>query len=597
MGRIGRDVIDTVRERLDIATVVGQVVTLKKKGSSLVGLCPFHQEKTPSFNVVPAKGIYHCFGCGEGGDAFQFLMKTRGIPFADAVRELAHSVGIEVQEEELTAEEVKKRKARATLYDVCEAARGWFRAMLEARSEGADARAYLSGRGLLPETLEGFAIGFAPDRWDGLLNHLHKEGFDTALAVRAGLARWRDPERPERGAYDLFRGRIIVPVEDDRGRLVAFGGRVLPGAVTDGRDAPPKYVNSPETDIYQKSNVLYALPKARPAIQRRDRAIVVEGYFDVIALHQAGFAETVATCGTALTAKHLETLRRLTRTVVAQFDADAAGENAATRSLPMFLEAGIEPLRMDLGEHKDPDELVQAKGSDAFEHALSRAEPLFELVLRRAIHRHGVTPGGKERTLAELAPILRVFPEVSRPVAIERVAQAVGLTEPVVAATVGHGRPDRAAPPPATRWNGTHELNHLLWMLVHYPDRVAPILVEANPEALTDRPSARQAMGLFLMGRSLTDVIQEVDDPELARVLRHLAGEPKRYESEQIERATLQILQGFRRREIELQLRDLNAQLAGCDPSSEEFRHLTSKKVELWRERGDLSGSRGGATP
>jgi DNA primase len=593
MGRIGRDVIDTVRERLDIATVVGQVVTLKKKGSSLVGLCPFHQEKTPSFNVVPHKGIYHCFGCGEGGDAFQFVMKTRGIPFADAVRELAQTVGIEVREEELTQDEVRKRKARATLYDVCDAARGWFRAMLEARSDGADARAYLAGRGLRPETLEAFGIGFAPERWDGLLNHLHKEGFDPGLAVRAGLARWRDPERPERGAYDLFRGRIVVPVEDDRGRLVAFGGRVLPGAPSDA----PKYVNSPETDIYQKSHVLYALPKARPAIQRRDRTILVEGYFDVIALHQAGFQEAVATCGTALTAKHLETVRRLTRTVVAQFDGDAAGENAATRSLPMFLEASIEPLRLDLGAHKDPDELLKAEGGDAFERALARAEPLFELVLRRAIHRHGITPGGKERTLAELAPVLRVFPDASRPVAVERVAQAVGLPEPVVAGTVGRGRPDRAPPPPAVRWSGTKELNHLLWMLVHFPERVTPILVQADPEALTDRPSARRAMALLLEGRLLPDVLEDVDDPELARVLRHLAGDAKRYEADQVERAAWQILRGFRRREIELQLRELNARLSAVDPASEEFRHLTEKKVELWRERGELSAHRGGPAP
>jgi DNA primase len=593
MGLIDRDVIEAVRERIDIAVVVGQVVTLKKKGSSLVGLCPFHQEKTPSFNVVPSKGLFHCFGCGEGGDAFLFVMKTRGIPFADAVRELAESVGIQVQEKELTQEEVRKRKARATLYDVCEAARGWFRAMLEARSDGADARAYLAGRGLSPDTLESFAIGFAPERWDGLLNHLHKEGFDTPLAVRAGLARWRDAAHPERGAYDLFRGRIIVPVEDDRGRLVAFGGRVLPGAPSDA----PKYVNSPETDIYQKSHVLYALPKARNTIQRRDRVIVVEGYFDVIALHQAGFAESVATCGTALTAKHLETVRRLTRTVVAQFDADAAGENAATKSLPMFLEAGIEPLRLDLGGHKDPDELVKAGGGDAFEAALSRAEPLFELVLRRAIHRHGITPGGREATLAELAPILRVFPETSRPVAIERVAQAVGLPEPVVAGSVGKGRPDRAPPPPAPRWTGTKELNHLLWLLIHHPDQVTPVLLEANPEALTDRLSARRAMALLMEGRKLAEVIEEIDDPDVARVLTHLVGDSKRYEADQAERAARQILGKFRDREIEVELRDLNDKLASFAPGSEEFRHLTSKKVELQRERVELSATRGGPAP
>jgi DNA primase len=284
-------------------------------------------------------------------------------------------------------------------------------------------------------------------------------------------------ERPERGAYDLFRGRIIVPVEDDRGRLVAFGGRVPAGRAV-GRAQVRELAR--DRHLPEVARALRAAESAagHPA---RERAIVVEGYFDVIALHQAGFAESVATCGTALTAKHLETVRRLTPDGRGAVRRGRRRRERGDAIAPHVPGGGIEPLRLDLGGHKDPDELIKAGGGDAFESALSRAEPLFELVLRRAIHRHGITPGGREATLAELAPILRVFPEASRPVASSASPRPSAFPSRWSLRPVGKGRPDRAPPRPRRAGPGTRELNHLLWLLLHHPDQVTPVLVEATP--------------------------------------------------------------------------------------------------------------------
>ena len=213
---ISRDIIEAIRERVDIADVVSQSVTLKRKGASLVGLCPFHQEKTPSFNVVPHKGIYHCFGCGEGGDVFKFVEKTRGIPFAEVVRELGQSVGVVVEERQLSEGERRQLRARASLYEVCDLAADWFHANLMTRPEGRPARDYLKGRGMSAQTVEKYRLGFAPESWDGLLNHLHRKGISAELAVKAGLARTR--KGAGRGAYDLFRARIIIPIDAFRQR-------------------------------------------------------------------------------------------------------------------------------------------------------------------------------------------------------------------------------------------------------------------------------------------------------------------------------------------------------------------------------------------
>ena len=285
MPRIPREVVDAVRERTDLVEVVQRHVKLSRRGSSWVGLCPFHQEKTPSFNVVPSKGIYHCFGCQAGGDVFSFLMKLEGLSFHESVTELASSVGIEVETRELSQAERRELQKRATLYDALEAAAKFYEGLLWTSDEGAVARKYLEDRAMTRETLREARVGWAPGGWNRLVDHLHAKGISANLAIDAGLAK-EGRSRP----YDAFRERVVFPIRDDRGRVIGFGGRILEG---DG----PKYLNSPETRLYQKSRVLYGLYEARNAIQRVDRALIVEGYFDVLALRQAGFPEAIANCG------------------------------------------------------------------------------------------------------------------------------------------------------------------------------------------------------------------------------------------------------------------------------------------------------------
>ncbi|RME21888.1 MAG: DNA primase [Deltaproteobacteria bacterium] len=599
---VPREVIDTIRERVDIVDVVGQVVTLKRKGSSYVGLCPFHQEKTPSFNVVPHKGIFHCFGCGAGGDVFQFLMQTQGLSFHEALKELGNRVGVAVEDRELTPAERQQHKVRHDLYEVCELAGGWFEAVLRTRPEGEPARAYLAGRGIEEATWERYRLGYAPPSWNGLVDWLAKRGVPPEMAIAAGLA------RPRRGggAYDLFRGRVIVPIQDARGRIVAFGGRHLE-AMPDRRgqdgEAPPKYVNSPETAIYSKSKVLYALSHARPAIQRAGQVIVVEGYFDVLSLHQAGFRQTVATCGTALTREHLQSLRPLTTSVIALFDGDAAGVRAALRSLDLFVGAGMEARRLDLGDSKDPDEFIQTHGAEAFAARLRDSETLFDLAIRHHKERLGSTPEGRRQALMELVPIVRKLDAAPREVLIERLATSLDIRDDVVREVVGLGRragpPAAARVPPPARFRGSRELNHLLWLLVNHRDEVAPIVAQVDPGVVTDRLDVATVVARLLAGDPLTSIIEDVEDPDLVAILRRCAVTDPRvrdgrgeelYTVEQAAPAARQMLARLELRRVEAQISRIQQELEGCSPGSDgsRYREALVKKSHLARKRQEL---------
>lgn len=584
---ISRDIIEAIRERTDIVEVVSQVVTLQRKGASLMGLCPFHQEKSPSFSVVPHKGIYHCFGCGEGGDVFKFIEKTRGIPFADVVKELAAGAGIQIEDRELSADERKRIRARADLHEVCELAAGWFQSNLQTRPEGKLAREYLASRGMSADTLNTWRVGYAPESWDGLLNFLHSKGVPADLAVSAGLAKAREGGGRDRGAYDLFRDRILLPIEDPRGRVVAFGGRVLPGARADA----PKYVNSPETPIYKKSSVLFGLRQARTAIQRKGRMLVVEGYFDVLSLHQAGFQESVATCGTALTAEHARAVRTLTRTVVALFDSDEAGERAAVRSMEVFLGVGIEPRRLTLDGAKDPDDFVQEQGAEAFEAALGKAEPLFELVLRRAMERHGTTPGGRSSVLRDLAPVVRLYPPESRDPIASRLQRALWMDPRAINEAIGQSTPTPApgAQRPPAQWRGTVELNHLLWLVLHHPAQVAEIIAEIEPTLVTRRESALLAIAMLLEQKNLPEVMEATQDPELARILRAAAAREGLYSAEQAAPAARQILDRLLQNQIRAEISQIEQRLAACGTGDDMSRlDLLRQRQELQRSMGSL---------
>jgi DNA primase len=586
-------VIESIRDRIDMAELVGQTVSLKRKGQtgSYMGLCPFHKEKTPSFSVTPHKKIFHCFGCGEGGDCFRFVMKTRGLTFPAAVQELAAMVGIEIEQRELTQEEKRQRRDRADAYEICAEAADYYHSMLLTTAEGKPALDYLKKRGFNEETIKAFRLGFAPARWNGVLQHLQKKGYTSEHADKAGLVRWKNSSKSSGHCYDLFRGRVMVPILDGSGKVVAFGGRILE-SLAGTSDAvpkdPPKYVNSSETEIYKKSKVLYGLSQARSTVQNNDRMLIVEGYFDVIALHQAGFQEAVATCGTALTDGHCRLIRPLTRKVVALFDSDEAGLRASEKSLPMFIEAGIGARRLDLGTAKDPDEFIMQNGAEAFEDVLSNSEPLFELCLRRKQDQNGPSPEGKQKTVEELASIMRLYESAARHTVVTRVASALGLPESVVTEGLGRGR--RSAEPTVPRgangdsgalWRGNKALNHLFWLLIHHRDLVLPEISEQSPEpdVISDYGPAKHAFALLVKGHTTTEVMDLVQEPGVRAVLLAAASRVGLIPTEKAAFAARQNLCTLQKEHVDRELVSIDNEIRACNISDDESSYLRLVKI------------------
>jgi DNA primase len=370
-GLIREDAIRDIRERASITEIVSDVVALKRRGRTATGLCPFHTEKTPSFTVSEERGFYHCFGCGEHGDAFSFLMKTQSLAFPDAVRAVAERFGLPVPTEATGT----TRQRSEPLVAVNAAAAAFFRAQLRG-AQGARCRTYLDERAVSAESIERYGLGFAPGGGDVLVRHLRAEAHSLEHAVTAGLIARRDDGR----YYDRFRDRLMFPITDLGGRIIAFGGRVLPGApgASLGGDAPPKYLNSPESPIFKKGQTLYGLGLARDAVRARERVIVVEGYLDVIAVAQAGIGEVVAPLGTALTVDQLRVLKRFGETVIACFDGDDAGRRAAAKSFPVFVEAGLWGRGVFLPAGDDPDTFVRQHGPAALIELVETAEPLVD---------------------------------------------------------------------------------------------------------------------------------------------------------------------------------------------------------------------------
>jgi DNA primase len=575
---IPRHIVDEVRARTDIAELIGRTVTLRRAGRSYSGLCPFHNEKSPSFSVVPDKGIFHCFGCGEGGDAFAYLMKSRGVSFYEAVKELGDAAGVVVEEKELSREERQRLERRADLYDVTEETAQFFTNTLLTAPEGAPGRDYLAKRGITVETAQKYRLGFAPESWDRLASHLQRKRIPMQMAKAARVVGQR--EGSDR-VYDLFRNRLMFPILDDRGRVIAFGGRILPGPPDAPKADGPKYMNSPESEIYDKSKILYGLSWARLGVQRKNRVLVVEGYFDAVSLWQAGIEEVVATCGTALTAAHLSVARKLTRRVVALFDTDEAGLKAATNAMNLFLDAEMEALRLDLRPAKDPDEFIQAHGAAAFEERLSRAESLVELVISRTIAKEGNTVEGRSRAVESVLPMLRRLSRSMRTQVEAFSAQQLGMSVAELLDRIGRvdDRPQPAqssAPPP--RWVPTRELAHILWLLLHYPAQVAPVLAEADPDVLTDRRSVLQAMVELARGTPLAEVLESGRDADLARALRAIAARQAEYQEEQAQSAARSLLARLELSRVESEILTINAKIAACETSGDKSSYVSLAK-------------------
>lgn len=404
-GRINDQDIQALRERADLGGVIGDYTSLSRAGARLKGLCPFHAEKTPSFTVDPARGFYHCFGCGEGGDVYSFLQKAEALAFPEAVERLARIVGYELRYEELTPGQRKALGRRTRLTQAVAEAAAFYRSCLQT-GEGDPAREYLGSRGLGHDEMTHFQLGWAPDAWDRLARHLIGRGFEPAEVIDAGLA-----TQGRQGPVDRFRGRVIFPILDPGGRdVVAFGGRILPGVTvrTAPRGStPPKYINSPETEIYRKSRTLYAVNWARVEIQRRQEALVVEGYMDVIGLHLAGVRHAVATCGTALTAEHFALLERYSPRVVLALDADEAGYAAAERARELAEQVGVREIAvLELPPGQDPADLA-AEGAESVEQALKSVRTAVEFQISQLLRTADLaTPEGQVEAYRRTFPLL-----------------------------------------------------------------------------------------------------------------------------------------------------------------------------------------------
>jgi len=473
---------DTVKERVDIVQVIGEHgVILKKSGRGFTGLCPFHSEKTPSFHLNVDTRSYKCFGCAESGDVFTFLEKIDGLTPAEALKVLAERAGVELTSRRDPAEQEREKHLLAAN----DTAHFYFRQALRGTERGKEVARYLADRGIKPEMVEKFGLGYAPDSWDGLVGYLRKKGYTDDEVVAAGLV-----GRSDRGLFDWFRDRLIVPIKDGRGRIIAFGGRAMRA------DQRGKYVNSQGTVLFNKSATLYALDAARPAIRKQNAAVIVEGYFDAIALHQAGFANTVASMGTALTEDqyHVLDAMRIERAIVA-FDGDAAGQSSAERrgiDLAQQVQravrragrgsvtarTGLSVYVTVLPTDTDPDVLAR-RDPEGLRALLGQAKPVLEFVLDRIAGRSYLEKAdGRRRFLAEALPLVAGEPDpLTRELYLGTLSKLTGLDQEALRKEAA------AAPPPpvrpATASNETPAKQtaplerYLMALLIQFPEEAA----------------------------------------------------------------------------------------------------------------------------
>ncbi len=456
-----REYSDTVRAGADIVDVVSEVVSLRRAGRSLTGLCPFHQEKTPSFHVDPAKQVYYCFGCRAGGDVFDFIMTLHNVPFPEAVRWLGDKLGIAPPAPRHAAEAEADRRRRRILESL-EKAQAFFAARLWGEG-GEGARGYLARRGLEEDQARRFGLGFAPPGWDGLLRHLVGQGFQPDDLVQAGLV---VPRPSGSGAYDRFRARITFPIRDSAGRAISFGGRAI-------GDEEPKYLNGPETSVYDKGRTLFRLFESAQEIRQSGRAVVVEGYFDAVGLAAAGVPGVVAVCGTALGPEHVKLLQRWTARVVLFFDADAAGRRAVHAALGPLLGAGVSVSVATAPDGMDPDDLARRRGKEGVAAVLDHAADLPTFLVDEAGREFPLaTIEGKLAALEMVLQHLSHLPSsVARTEIMSRVADGLSIDDALFRQELRRVAADRRrqlrAPPQATP-GGARVLTHAEEVVVRF---------------------------------------------------------------------------------------------------------------------------------
>src|SRR5688572_14518758 len=488
--------IDDLKQQADIVVVIQDYVSLKKAGATYKGLCPFHGEKTPSFQVNRDKGFFHCFGCGAGGDVIKFLELHEKIGFTDAVKQLAQRFAIPIPELEQSDEQRAGAAERETLLKIHEAAAAWFREQLESPA-AARIRNLVAARGVSPDTSTTLGLGFAPPGRDTLKRALVKQGFTEAALVRAGLL----SQREDGSTSDRFRNRLMIPICRDNGAVIAFGGRALDA------DQQPKYLNSPETPIYTKGRTLYGLHLSKNAIRESRLAVLVEGYFDFAQVYQAGAQGVVASCGTALTPLQAQQLRRFASKVVLSFDPDAAGQGATAKSCEMLVAEGFDVNVAILPAGEDPDTYVRKHGGRAYGERLRHSQPYLEYLLDRAAAGQNLnTDEGRVKFLNEMLPVAARIPDLAaRDRFADRLAHKARITEDVIraeirkAASQGQTRLTPRELPSFGRM--TKAEKGLIWMLVHDPQPALTALASLVDEDFI----GLSAQGVLDLARKLNE--------------------------------------------------------------------------------------------
>ncbi|HMP77580.1 MAG TPA: DNA primase [Kiritimatiellia bacterium] len=581
---VSRQILDEIRARVDIVDLVGSYITLKRAGTAYKALCPFHREKTPSFTVNPARQIYHCFGCGAGGDVFKFVMQHENVQFMDAIRLLAQRAGVDL---EFTESERKEESRKDLLYKAHEEAQRFYQEILLNHPSAAIARAYLEERKLGPEVVEQFGLGYAPGGFDVMERFAAKRGFSMELLETAGFIATNEQGR----RYDRFRERLMFPIRDLSGRIIAFSGRIL---TKDDRTA--KYLNSPETPLFRKSRTLFAMDRARKPIIESRTALLCEGQIDVIRCHLAGFTHAVAALGTALTEEHAAVIKRHADRVLLVMDADNAGQNSALRSAEIFLgaELSVEVAQLPVGE--DPDSLIMKRGAEAFAAVIAKPRSVIDFQVDVLASREDMKQevGIRRVARAALETIRHSASEVQRGRMLRELSMRVGLPEHTLRDELRRTAPQQrfarageTADPDATPAPQTtpppEEERHLLWLVLHHPESAELVYTYVRPEHFAD---ARCRVLFELLapghGEDFTAAARERGEEYLALAAELASDERRIREDERLRTAATQdCIITIRRKALETELRELTRQRS--DAPLEEQAHLIGEIATIKR--------------
>lgn len=582
-GYIQEEIIDRIRNSIDIVEVLSDYLPLKKSGQNYKGLCPFHSEKTPSFIVSPSKQLYHCFGCGAGGDVFNFLVQYENLSFPETVRILAKKAGIKI---EVKTRDPRLKTEKESLLKVNKTAEEYFHKILIG-PQGKVAREYLFKRGIKDKTIEDFKLGFSLPAWGGLLTTMGERGYSPEILQKTGLI---IPREDRKGYYDRFRGRIIFPIYNIEGDVIGFGGRVLD-------DTLPKYLNSPETLIYRKGENLYALNKAKDYI-RKEPLILVEGYMDVIALHQAGITNTAATLGTALTKGHLKAITRFTKKVVIIFDADPAGKKAASMGLDIFIEGGIDVRIVSLPSGDDPDSFIMREGKDKFMNLLHGASNLIDFSLKQILDQDTGFWTVKNQELSEkiskvgeaLVIISKIPNNIERGYYLKRLSEKTGIEETFLLEEFRRMKVQKRVHSPQSIVHSQRLRPKAEEILIHLmlkdKDIANEILNALNPEDITYPPFRTIAKAIETSLVKFKEIrpekfINNEKDPEAFNLFSELSIKEMEYEDERkvMEDCLLHINNREKDKRLsELQFKIKEAEIKGTE---EEVLNLLSEKQRL----------------